>query len=164
MNLIIKIKEVLLKVELVLISIFLSTMILLSFAQIVFRKIFGSSIPDADQLVTMSVMFIALIGAAMATLEDKHITVEVLSKFVSDKVNLFMGVLFNSFSVYIIYVLYVASADYIELQSENIDFFIGEIKTTSVESFILPGFFLIGIGFVLNLSETIIKLVQKGDK
>lgn len=163
MSIINKIKEVLLKVELVLISIFLSTMILLSFSQIVFRKVFGSSIPDADQIVTMSVMFIALIGAAMATLEDKHITVEVLSKFVSDKVNLYMGILFNLFSVYIIYILYVASAEYIELQSENIDFFIGEIKTTTVESFILPGFFLIGIGFVLNLLETIFKLSEKGD-
>jgi TRAP-type C4-dicarboxylate transport system permease small subunit len=163
MAIITRIKEVLLKVELVLISLFLSTMILLSFSQIVFRKVFGSSIPDADQLVTMSVMFIALIGAAMATLEDKHITVEVLSKFVSAKVNLYMGILFNSFSVYIIYVLFDASVDYIELQSENIDFFIGEIKTTRVESFILPGFFLIGAGFVLNLFETILKLSKKGE-
>jgi len=159
-----RVKHILKTVELSLLTLFLVTMIVLSFSQIVFRKVFLSSIPHADQIVTMLVMYIALIGAALATLEDKHITVEVLSKFVSDRINTMMAVVFNFFSVWIVYILYAASLEYIELQQDNIEFFLGSIKTITIEAFMVPGFILIGIGFLLNGTESCVRLFSEGGK
>jgi TRAP-type C4-dicarboxylate transport system permease small subunit len=159
-----KIKNYLKNLELWLLIIFLGTMILLSFLQIITRKVFHSSIDHADQIISMSVFYIALTGASLATLEDKHITIEVLSNFVSDKINLIMAVFFNLFSMFIVYKLYEISMQYLELQSDSIDFFIGTIKTITVESYILPGFIMIGLGFFLNFIESLFLLKENGGK
>ena len=55
-------------------------MILLAFAQIVLRNFFASGIDWGDALVRYLVVWVGFIGAAVATKEGKHITIDVLSR------------------------------------------------------------------------------------
>ena len=80
MNLWYLLDEKLSRVEQVLIAVLLTVMILLAFAQIVLRNFFASGIDWGDALVRYLVVWVGFIGAAVATKEGKHITIDVLSR------------------------------------------------------------------------------------
>jgi TRAP-type C4-dicarboxylate transport system permease small subunit len=72
--------EKLSRVEQALIAVLLTVMILLAFAQIVLRNFFATGIDWGDALVRYLVVWVGFIGAAVATQEGKHITIDVLSR------------------------------------------------------------------------------------
>jgi TRAP-type C4-dicarboxylate transport system permease small subunit len=116
----------------------------------VLRKFANESIPDADLLLTMLVYYIALFGACLATYSDKHITIEIVSNFVSEKTNNKLRLLSNLFSIWIMIILFFAAQDYISLQEGSLEMFMSFVPTYLVESVIVPVFGLIIFGFTLN--------------
>ena len=68
-------------VETILITILLSMMILTAFSQIVLRNFFATGIDWGDALVRYLVVWVAFIGAAVATREGKHISIDLLSRW-----------------------------------------------------------------------------------
>lgn len=58
-------------------------MVSLGFLQIVFRNLISVGIVWVDPLVRHLVLWIALLGASVATREDRHIRIDVLSGFFS---------------------------------------------------------------------------------
>ena len=71
------------RVEQILIAALLAIMILLAFSQIVLRNFFATGISWGDALVRYLVVWVGFVGAAIATKEGKHITIEVFSRWVS---------------------------------------------------------------------------------
>ncbi len=56
-------------------------MVLLAFTQIVLRNIFGIGLVWIDPLVRQMLLWVTLVGAMVATRQQKHITVDALSRF-----------------------------------------------------------------------------------
>ena len=75
------------RIEKFTLSIMLSVMILLAFIQIVLRNVFSSGIAWGDPLVRYLVLWVGFIGASLATREGKHITIELFSRWLSDRSN-----------------------------------------------------------------------------
>jgi TRAP-type C4-dicarboxylate transport system permease small subunit len=71
------------RVEQALIAALLTVMILLAFSQIVLRNFFSTGIDWSDSLVRYLVVWVGFIGAAIAVREGKHITIDILSRWVS---------------------------------------------------------------------------------
>ena len=155
------IKQIVLRLESSLIVVFLTSMIGLGIMQILIRKLFNESIPYADQIMNMLVLYIALIGAALATLKTKHITFEVVSKFAKKKVLNVLNIIVNMFAIFIMTILFVSVFEYIEFQKESLEMFFPTIRTITMETFLIPGVFLIAFGFFLNLIESFILLTSK---
>ena len=68
-------------VEDALLVLLLSAMIGLAGAQIVLRNLFDSAIVWADPLLRVSVLWVGMIGAMVATRGDKQISIDAVSKF-----------------------------------------------------------------------------------
>jgi len=68
-----------------LVSILLSVMILIAFLQIVLRNIFATGFTWGDPLVRNLVLWVGFIGAAIATREGKHISIDVVSQLVPSR-------------------------------------------------------------------------------
>jgi TRAP-type C4-dicarboxylate transport system permease small subunit len=68
------------RLEQILIAALLTVMILMAFSQIVLRNFFATGIAWGDSLVRYLVVWVGFIGAAIAVKEDKHITIDVLSR------------------------------------------------------------------------------------
>jgi TRAP-type C4-dicarboxylate transport system permease small subunit len=71
------------RLEQILIATLLTMMILLAFSQIVLRNFFATGIAWGDSLVRYLVVWVGFVGAAIATKEDKHITIDVLSRWIT---------------------------------------------------------------------------------
>ena len=68
-----------------LLLLILFTMIGLSALQIVQRNFFSTSFIWTDELLRLLVLWIAMAGAVAASRDDRHIVIDLLSKFLNDK-------------------------------------------------------------------------------
>ena len=71
------------KIEGHLIVLILSLMILLSFGQMLLRNFFDQGIIWGDTLLRQWVLWLGFLGASMAAKQNKHISIEVFSNFLS---------------------------------------------------------------------------------
>ncbi|MDP7555471.1 MAG: TRAP transporter small permease [Nitrospinota bacterium] len=86
------------RIEEFLLILILSSMVIFSFLQVVFRNIFSEGIPWADIFLRHLVLWIAFIGAALTTRYEKHISIDILSRFFNKKLNAFRKILINAIS------------------------------------------------------------------
>ncbi len=63
----------------------LSAMIVLAGSQIVLRNLWDAGLFWADPLLRVSVLWVGLLGAMAATRDDNHITVDILSRMLSER-------------------------------------------------------------------------------
>lgn len=74
-----RIDDVISRIEKSLIVILLSVMVLVAFTQIVMRNAFSTGFSWGEPLVRYLVLWVGFMGAALATRESKHITIELFS-------------------------------------------------------------------------------------
>ncbi|MEW6647252.1 MAG: TRAP transporter small permease [Pseudomonadota bacterium] len=72
-------------VEDVLVVVLVLAMILLAAGQILLRNFWGVGVVWADPLLRVMVLWVGLLGAMAATRHNNHITVDVLSRFLSPR-------------------------------------------------------------------------------
>jgi TRAP-type C4-dicarboxylate transport system permease small subunit len=82
-----------------LLALMLLTMIGLGTLQIVQRNFFGSSFVWSDELLRLLVLWVAMAGAVAASRDDRHIVIDLLSKFLSEKHALSVRTLIDLFTV-----------------------------------------------------------------
>jgi TRAP-type C4-dicarboxylate transport system permease small subunit len=68
-------------VETALLALLLGGLILFASAQIVLRNFFSISVNWGDELVRLTVLWLALLGALAASRDDRHITMGILSQW-----------------------------------------------------------------------------------
>jgi TRAP-type C4-dicarboxylate transport system permease small subunit len=73
------------KVETGLLVLSLGSMVLLSFAQVVLRNLFGTGFVWGDTLVRHLVLWAGFIGGALAAFEGRHIGIDALTRFLSPR-------------------------------------------------------------------------------
>jgi TRAP-type C4-dicarboxylate transport system permease small subunit len=83
----------LVRIETALLVLFLSIMALLAFGQVVLRNVFGTGILWGDPLVRQMVLLVGFVGAALAAHEDRHISIDAFTKFLSPAARSFIKVI-----------------------------------------------------------------------
>jgi C4-dicarboxylate transporter DctQ subunit len=101
------------RVEQALISILLSVMILVAFLQIVLRNLFATGFTWGDPLVRNLVLWVGFIGAAIATREGKHISIDVVSQWLPSRGKIFIEVIIQLFSFIVCGLLTFAAVKFI---------------------------------------------------
>jgi TRAP-type C4-dicarboxylate transport system permease small subunit len=76
----------------------LFSMILLACVQIFLRIFYSSGIPWADPLLRYMVIWVGLFGAAVATKQSKHISIDIISHLVPEKFLVWLHGLIHLFS------------------------------------------------------------------
>ncbi len=106
------------RLEQFLIAALLTVMILLAFWQIVLRNFFATGIDWGDSLVRYLVVWVGFVGAAVATKEGKHITIDVLSRWITGKGKNAIQVISNLSSAFICWILAWAGIKFIWFEAE----------------------------------------------
>jgi TRAP-type C4-dicarboxylate transport system permease small subunit len=118
MNIWDKLDEKISRIETVLITVLLTVMILTAFSQIVLRNFFATGIDWGDALVRYLVVWVAFIGAAIATKEGKHITIDLLSRWFTGAGSVAIQALICFFSAAICALLSVAAIKFVWFEAQ----------------------------------------------
>ncbi|MBI3541144.1 MAG: TRAP transporter small permease [Deltaproteobacteria bacterium] len=113
------------KVEGFFLCIFLFTMVILAFLQVVMRDLFNQGFPWADTVVRHLVLWVAFSGAALATKLEQNLTVEVLTKYLPERAKHLSSVVVKSFAITVCFYLLCASLRFLADERTTGEQFIG---------------------------------------
>ena len=156
--------EIIDQVEQTLLVIFLSSMIVIAFLQIILRNLFSTGLTWGDPLVRNLVLWVGFIGAALATREGKHISLDALSRWMPPLGKDLIEFLIHLFSFVICGLLTFAALKFIknEARMGNVAF----LRIPAwIPEIILPIIFgLMSLRFALLSFRSLSKLTKKGER
>ncbi|MEK7251176.1 MAG: TRAP transporter small permease [Bacteroidota bacterium] len=155
--------KTLVKAETAFLVLFLANMIVLSFSQVVLRNFFGTGFLWADPLVRHLVIWVGFMGAAIASHEERHISIDALTKFFSPRWKAIAQVLTSLFAVIVCYYLADAALTFLRDEKASGSDFVLSIPTWVALIVIPTGYGLMAIHFVVKIVESVMKLFGKGE-
>ena len=134
----------------ILLSIALLLTLGIAFGQVVLRNLAGSSLVWGDVIVRILVLWLGMLGAMIATRERKHISIDLISRYFSARVQLAVEIGILLFSA-----LVCAIAGYFSLKFVISEYHAGEIVFTwlpawACEAILPAAFILIAVRFALQ--------------
>ena len=156
MKIINSINNIIAKIESVFLITILLSMILLAFLQVILRNFFSTSILWGDTFLRHLVLWIAFIGASLATKENRHINIDALSRSLSKSAKNVTGIIVNFFAATICFFLLKASITFLKYEQESGSTLFKEIPIWIFQIIIAIGFGLMMLRFLLHALENII--------
>ena len=151
------------RVEKLLVVVMLSVMILMAFLQIVLRNAFSTGISWADPLVRYLVLWVGFIGASLATKEEKHITIEVFSRWFSGNSALYLKMLSQLVSAVICGLLTFAGWTFVQNEARMGGAALLKIPSWIPEMIIPITFALMTLRFIINFTAELSIILESGD-
>lgn len=149
------------KIEYGLLVAFLGSMVILAFAQVVLRNFFDTGIFWADTIVRHLVLWAGFVGAALATSEERHISIDALTKFLSVRTRHIVLIFTSVFAAVVCYYLASAAWEYVLEEQIHGGELVLSIPTWVALLIIPAGYLLLALHFLIkaidNLASTIIK-------
>jgi len=133
-----------------LIVLLLATM-LIACAQILLRNVFSSSISWADPALKMLVLWLTLLGSMAAARENKHLSIDVLSKFLPENINHFVQKITHTFATIICLFMAYYSFRLVQLSYEFGDRAFSDLPLWVLQIIMPVGFFLMALRFFINI-------------
>jgi len=143
----------------VLLVTLLVVMLFMGFTQVVLRNVFSTSILWGDVFLRHVVLWIAFLGAIVATGEKRHITIDALTKVLSDKGKKIAGIVTGIASIVVCYFLTGASYRFLIDEMEFGGTLMLDIPRWIFQIIIPLGFGLMMLRFGLRVLEDFIELV-----
>lgn len=128
----------------------LAAMILLSSAQIFLRNFFDAGIVWADPSLRVLVLWIGLLGAMVATRNSRHISIDILSHFLSDQHKAWINRLTDLFAALICLLVSWHAARFVLFEMEDGSTLFLNIPAWICELIIPIGFAIMGLRFLLH--------------
>ncbi len=150
------------KLEKCLIVIMLGIMILIAFTQIILRNFFANGLSWGDPLVRYLVLWVAFIGATLATKEDKHISIDVFSRWVTGLGKKFTNMAIHLVTAIICGMLTFAAITFVKNEAQMGDSVFLNIPAWAIQLIMPVAFGLMTLRFVLRFSESFTNLFKSG--
>jgi C4-dicarboxylate transporter DctQ subunit len=131
-----------------LLSSLLAAMIILVLTQIILRNVFHSGIGGGVEIVRHLVLWIAFVGAGLATREGRHIKIDMASRIFSARGKKIADIISTLFSVAVCTILFVASCKFVYIDytsSVSASFF--NIPLWIMEAIIPLGYLIVTLRF-----------------
>lgn len=145
-----RINTLLSKIETALLCLIIVLMIGLALLEIVLRYGFGISLLWKTVMLQNLTLWLCFLGAALATAEKRHISIDVLSRILPEKITQYSHYLIDALSITVVSILvyygFVFLIDEMELQAT----LIGTVPLWWAKTIIPLGFVLIDIHLLLQ--------------
>lgn len=136
-----------------LLVVLLLGMILLAFTQIVLRNGFDGGILWADALLRVLVLWIALLGAMVASREQRHINIDLISRFLPPAGKRVAGVIAAGFTAGICATLAWYCFDFVRMEHESPSPAFADVPTWVCESIMPIAFALIALRYFIHCAR-----------
>ena len=147
--------------ETALLVLVLGFMVVFAFLQVVLRNIFDEGILWGDILLRHLVLWVGFIGASLATREQKHINIDLFSRWLPEKGKNITRFITNLFSLFICYLLTDASWTFVQDEKMMGTTIFEEIPAWYLQIIIPIGFFLMSLRFLIHAFNNIVDILKK---
>jgi TRAP-type C4-dicarboxylate transport system permease small subunit len=149
----------------------LTAMIVMAFGQIVLRNVFQETISWGDAFLRHLVLWVGLSGAVVATRKNRHITIDLVSRFISPRGAVAVRVFTDGFAAVVCGAAAYAAARFVASEMESGGKAFGSVPTWVGELIIPVAFGIMAIRFgrffIVHLIQAIKgapeKLPENGD-
>ena len=145
-----------------LLVIILLTMVTLAFSQIVMRNFFDSGTIWLDPLLRVLVLWVGLLGALVATRQDKQISVDVLTRILPEKLKIISNIITRSFAAIVSAIIAWHSFRFLIDEWHSGVTAFASVPAWLTESIIPFGFAVIALRYTFQVIVLLIQAV-KGD-
>lgn len=135
-------------------AMLLMLMISLAFTQIVLRNGFDGGILWADSLLRMLVLWIALIGAVVGSRERQHISMDLVTRFLTGRSRQLVSFLTGVFAALVCGVLAWYSLDFVRIEYESGTVAFSGVPAWLCESVMPVAFAVMAIRYLLQAMLT----------
>ena len=150
-----RLNHLLAKIELAILIFIVMVMVGLAGLQIFLRKVLNLGLLWADIFLRNLVLWVSFIGASLATLENKHININLLTPLVPQKWRKIPVVLINLLAFLITILLTRASVTFVGDEKEFGSTIFSNVPAWYFQLIIPIGFGLMAVRFFINMLLTI---------
>ena len=147
-------KDRLHRVEDGLLVLLLAIMIVLAGTQILLRNLFDSGFVWIDPLLRVLVLWLSLLGATVATRHNKHIRIDLLSRYFKRNTHRLIQVVVGQVSAWTCLVIAWYGLDWIRLDYDDGVTWFGDVPAWTVEIIVPLAFALIGLRYLVHSIES----------
>jgi len=139
------------KIETGLLCLIIAMMLGLAILKIVLRYVFSASLLWSDVMLQHLTLWLCLLGAALATCERRHISIDVLSRILPKNITRWSNLVVDCLALIVVGIL--AHYGFIFLHDEQLSeaVLIGSVPLWWAKAIIPYGFVLIGIHLLLQI-------------
>ncbi|GMT39745.1 MAG: hypothetical protein IEMM0001_0480 [bacterium] len=145
-----------------LLVIILLSMVTLAFSQIVMRNLFDTGAFWLDPLLRVLVLWTGLLGALVATRQDKQISVDVLTRILPAKLKIISNIITRSFAAIVSAIIAWYSFRFLIDEWHSGVTAFASVPAWLTESIIPFGFAVIALRYTLQVAALLIQAL-KGD-
>lgn len=139
----------------------LFSMIFIAVMQILLRNFFGFGVIWAETLVKVLVLWTALIGAMVATRQGKHINIDIITRYVSEKGRSVVNALTSLFTAIVCAVVAYYSVIFVALEYEDGSPAFANVPNWLCESIIPFALSIMGARYFIVFITNIVQLTRK---
>ncbi len=148
------------KAEKVLLISILSFVIGLSFLQVIMRNFFEGGFVWGDVFLRHMVLWLGLIGASVATKENRHINIDIVSRLLKAKSKIIVNLLVSLISVYVCWLLLMSSIKFVSAEKEFGTTIFSDTPAWIFQSIFPIAFSIMEFRFVLNIFNNLRSLMK----
>ena len=139
----------------------LSGMILLAGLQIVLRNFVGAGLSWVDEALRLMVLWIAMIGAVAASREYRHISIDILSRFLPPPARLWSALIVDLFTAGVSFALCWYSYEFVAFEFDDEAVLLGNLPAWPFEAVLPVAFGLIGYRYIVWSLTRIKAIIQR---
>ena len=163
MRLLAGLEKLLARVETAVLVLTLSLMIILAFLQVVLRNIFDTGLLWGDTVVRHLVLWVGFAGAALAARDDRHISIDALSKFLPPGIHRVAKVITSLFAVAVCLLLADASLTLLKDEMEFGGELVLGLPSWAGVVILPPGYLLIAFHFLVRAVQNAFPGAAQGE-
>ncbi len=139
----------------------LLAMIIMAVLQIVLRNLFDSGIFWGDGLVKVLVLWIGLVGAMIASRNNHHISIDVISRFLPPGLKKLSNLIISIFTTAICWIMTWYSFSFVMLEKEDNMTAFANVPVWICESIIPVAFGIIGLRYLILSFQSLVLLFKR---
>jgi TRAP-type C4-dicarboxylate transport system permease small subunit len=128
--------------------------------QVLLRLFLHTGIIWGDIAARHMVLWVGFFGAYMATREDKHFHIDVLTRFLHPKLKAWFGAFSDLFAIVICYFMLQASLTFVEVGMDADSMLFLQVPQRAAAMIVPLGFGLILVQFLLRMIENVVRGVR----
>ena len=139
------------KVETGALCLIVAMLLGLAILKIVMRYVFSASLLWSDIMLQHLILWLCFFGAALATCERRHISIDVLSRILPQKITRWTNLVIDCIALVVVGILAYYGFLFIEDEKSSEAILIGSVPLWWAKIIIPYGFVLIGVHVVLQI-------------